>query len=372
MFLRKITLSSFRNYQAADALFSQGINYIEGENGSGKSNLLEAIYLMSTGKSFRTSRLQELPHQEQDNFLLEALFYKEEGDHKLTLYFSKDGRKIVYNETPHTSFIPLLGLIPSIFSSSEDITIITGGPSERRRFLDLHIAQSDPNYIHHLGRYQRALKQRNALLKTQTNGFSPWEELMAISACYITEKRIQTLSDLEKVSQEFLLHLSEQKEPLKIDYSSSLHASQKELILSADFYRKRWAEMRPKELLYKTTLIGPHRDDILFSVRGQEVKSYCSEGQKRCCLSALRLAQWEILKKNLGVTPLFGIDDFGVHLDEKRSYLLDQLLQNMGQVFLTAPSFANKDKGHFIHAKEGSLTSHPPSRLFATNHHHHP
>ncbi len=357
MFLHKLTLSSFRSYKTADALFAQGINYIEGANGSGKSNLLEALYLISTGKSFRTSRLQELIHQTQDKFILEAFFYKEGIDHKLTLFFSKEGRKILYNETPYTSFIPLLGIIPSIFSSPEDISIIMDGPAERRRFLDLHIAQADTNYIYHLGRYQRALKQRNYLLKTESKGFAPWEELMATSACYITEKRVQTLLDLQKASQKFLLHLSEQKEPLQIDYNSSLHGSEKELTLTPDFYVKKWVEMRAKELLYKTTLIGPHRDDILFSIRGQDVKSYCSEGQKRCCLSALRLAEWETLKERLNITPLFGIDDFGVHLDAKRTFLLDELLQDMGQVFLTAPSFSNKDKGHFIHTTEGSLVS---------------
>lgn len=355
MLLHQLTLSSFRSYKAADALFDQGINYIEGVNGSGKSNLLEAIYLIGTGKSFRTSRLQELIHQNQDNFSLEVLFYKEGIDHKLTLFFSKEGRKILYNETPYSSFIPLLGLIPSVFSSPEDITIITGGPAERRRFLDLHIAQSDPNYIYHLGRYQRALKQRNTLLKTHTTGFAPWEELMAVAACYITEKRVQTLLELEKASQKFLLHLSEQKEPLQIKYSSSLHGAQKELTFSPDFYIKSWADMRAKELFYKTTLIGPHRDDILFSVRGQEVKSYCSEGQKRCCLSALRLAEWETLKTRLSVAPLFGVDDFGVHLDPRRTFLLDELLQDMGQVFLTAPSFPNKNGRHFIQTAEGSL-----------------
>jgi DNA replication and repair protein RecF len=358
MLLHKLALSSFRSYGAADALFTPGINYIEGANGSGKSNLLEALHLISTGKSFRTSKLQDLIKHEKEKFILEILFSKEGIDQKLALSYSKEGRKILYNETSYTSFIPLLGILPSILSSPEDISIIMGGPAERRRFLDMHIAQADPNYIHHLGRYQRALKQRNSLLKTETKGFAPWEELMAISACYITEKRIETLEELQKASLKFLLHLSEQKEPLQLSYKSSLHESQKELTITPDFYTKRWAEMRSKELLYKTTLIGPHRDEILFSIQEQDVKSYCSEGQKRCCLSALRLAEWETLKNRLEITPLFGIDDFGVHLDEKRTSLLDELLQDMGQVFLTAPSFPNKENKHLIQTEELSRLIH--------------
>ncbi|MBS0628463.1 MAG: hypothetical protein JSS09_09675, partial [Verrucomicrobia bacterium] len=137
------------------------------------------------------------------------------------------------------------------------------------------------------------------------------------------------------------------------------HEIQNKTTLTSDFYIKLWAETRSKDLLYKTTLLGPHRDDIFFSIKGQDVKSYCSEGQKRCCLTALRLAEWEILKKRLGHPPLFGIDDFGVHLDNKRSSLLEDLLQDMGQIFLTAPSFTSKEKAHFLYAEDGSLTFSP-------------
>ncbi len=353
MFLQRLRLSSFRSYDTADIVFDEGINYIEGPNGSGKSNLLEAVYLLGTGKSFRTSTLRELIKYTQDNLALEAFFHKDGTDHKLSVFFSKEGRKIIYNETPHASFIPLFGLLPSVFLSPEDIGILSGGPAERRRFLDLHIAQADSNYLYHLGRYQKALKQRNFLLKTAGRGFAPWEELMAISACYIIEKRIVTISNLQKISAEFLLALSGNKEPLEIRYEGSLQENH-----SLEEYIKAWSEARPKELAYKTTLIGPHRDDVLFFVNGREMKSYSSEGQKRCCLAALRLAEWMLLKKRLDVTPLFGIDDFGVHLDANRTFILEELLTNMGQVFLTAPSFLKKrENGKNTHLIMQSTTT---------------
>jgi DNA replication and repair protein RecF len=301
-------------------------------NGSGKSNLLEAIFLLSTGKSFRTSSLPDLIQHEKETFSVKALFYKEGIDHSMTFTLSPPGKKIFYNDTSYTSFNPLLGIIPSVFLSPEDISILMGGPSERRRFLDLHLASIDPLYLHHLGRYQRALKQRNLLLKTQQKGLSIWEELMAVSASYIIDKRCDLIKKLQEHSHPFLLHLSKDAEPLTIQYMHTLPLCRKE-------YEKKWEEMRPKEHLLKMTLVGPHRDDISFSTQEKELKNYASEGQKRCALAALRLAEWQIIKQKSSINPIFGVDDFGVHLDKTRSSLLWDLLQDMGQVFLTAPSF---------------------------------
>src|SRR3990167_7111875 len=164
MQLKSLYLHHFRNYEEELVVFQPGLNCIDGDNGSGKSNLLEALHLISTGKSFRTHRLYDLVHQEKTSFTLEALFLKGSISHHLHLSFGKEGRKLTYNETSYTSFLPLFGLLPFTLLCPEDISIFTGSPGERRRFLDLHIAQIDPLYLHHLGRYQKSLKQRNALL----------------------------------------------------------------------------------------------------------------------------------------------------------------------------------------------------------------
>jgi len=332
MYLRSLTLSNFRNYSLAEVAFSASMNCIEGDNGSGKSNLLEAIFLLSTGKSFRTNHLTDLSQYSKEGFILKAIFEKEGTDHQLTFALSSKGKQIWYNETLHTNFAPLLGTIPSVFLSPEDISILTGGPIERRRLLDLHLASADPIYLHHLGRYQRALKQRNLLLKGKQKGLSIWEELMAVSASYLISKRCQLIEKLQRHSLPILLQLSSDKEPLSLEYIHTLPQNPEE-------YRKHWQQLRPKEEILGVTLAGPHRDDIAFSIQGKEVKNYASEGQKRCVLASLRLAEWQILQEELSEPPLFGIDDFGVHLDQERSSILLNLLQNMGQVFLTAPSF---------------------------------
>ena len=349
MELQKLKLTHFRSYQKEEAFFSSGLNCIEGANGSGKSNLLEAIHLISTGKSFRTHRLYDLIKHSEAGFELEANFLKEGISHSLRVFFSKEGRKIFYNDTAHSSFLPLLGILPSILLCPEDISILSGSPAERRRFLDLHLAQIDKLYVYHLGRYQRALKQRNFLLKKKDEkGLLPWEQLMAASASYIIEKRIETIEYLQEPSKRLVLQFSRQKEDFTMEYESSL-------LQNASSYAEQWERNRKKELETGTTLLGPHRDDVLFFLKGQDVKTFCSEGQKRCCLAALRFSEWERLKSILDSPPLFGIDDFGVHLDEDRSSLLKEPLLSMGQVFITAPSFQANESSHVLHALDGTL-----------------
>ncbi len=347
MHLQKLRISNFRSYKKKEVSFTSHINCIEGANGSGKSNLLEAIYLISTGKSFRTHKLQDLIQHETSGFQIDVDFVKEGIINRLQILFSPEGRKILYNQTAHTSFIPLLGILPTILLSPEDISIIDGSPAERRRFLDIHLAQIDPLYVYHLGRYQRALKQRNILLKKQEEkGLAVWEELMATSAAYLIEKRLETIKSLEEPGRRHVLDLSKQKEPFSMQYESSFSLPEDSQIPLSISFAKQWATSRRKELEAKTTLLGPHRDDILFFIDSKEVKTFCSEGQKRCCLAALRLGQWERHQNLLQKPPLFGIDDFGIHLDEERSFLLRKSLEKMGQVFLTAPSFLDTEEIH--------------------------
>ncbi len=350
MLLEKVILSNFRNYAREEITFDSGLNCIQGDNAEGKSNLLEAIYLISTGKSFRTNQLHELIRYSEKEFQIEAHFSKEGITNSLLITYGTSGRKLLHNQTPYSSFLPLLGILPCILIAPEDISILTGGPSERRRFLDLHLSQMDPLYIHHLGRYHKAMKQRNALLKAgEETGLSPWEQIMAFSAAYLIEKRAETLKLLQSPIDHTISLLSEKRETFSWIYENSLK------VVTPDEILNLLKKNRKKELLLGNTLAGPHRDEILFFIQGQEIKTYCSEGQKRSCITALRLAEWKRFKEFFGYPPLLGIDDFGVHLDEKRTVLLNQALQNLGQTFLTAPSFSSLEMSNLLHISKGSI-----------------
>lgn len=339
MQLEKVILSNFRSYAQKEIAFSPHLNCIRGENAVGKSNLLEAIYLLSTGKSFRTHYLQDLVRHSEKNFRIEAIFSKDETYNSLVLTYGVNGRKMLYNNSAHSSFLPLLGLLPCVLLTPEDISILSGAPLQRRRFLDIHLSQMDPLYIHHLGRYHKAMKQRNALLKQKTDkGLDPWEQIMAVSAYYLIEKRQETLRVLQPFIEDTIFLLSETKEKFSWTYENSLGSG------DPSYLSERWKNNRNKDLLLGSTLLGPHRDDIFFYLQNQEIKTYCSEGQKRSCIAALRLAEWRRLAEFLAAPPLFGIDDFGAHLDAKRTATLQKITKNLGQVFLTAPSFSSLEE----------------------------
>ena len=351
--LSHLILTNFRSYQEARLSFSPKVNCIVGANAQGKTNLLEALYFLSTGRSFRTPHLFHLIRREAPFFSLEAHFVKENVAQALKITYDGKTRRILHNQTSLRSLSQLFGILPVVIYSPDDVQLITGAPAKRRRFLDIHISQYDPLYLAHLVRYFQAMKQRNHLLKSQEEAsLSIWEEQMARSGAYLIEKRKEALITLCVPLQRNLALLSGQKETIDLAYHTSFPVGQKEEFAAL------LAKGREKERRLGSTLIGPHRDDLFLSLNSQEARLYASEGQKRCCACSLRLAEWQLLKERLGVSPLFCIDDFGVHLDEMREKFLKEALFPLGQLFLTSPkplSFCEtKERRHF-HIREGAV-----------------
>lgn len=339
MFLERLYLRNFRNYEEVTISFDPKVNLIQGENAQGKTNLLEAIYLLSTGKSFRATRLSELVRHGADFFYLEAQFVRDQLRESLKVYFDGQSRKMHYNNTAYPSFNNLLGLMPSVLFAPEDVSLISGSPMERRRFLNLHIAQIDPLYVHHLIRFSQAMRQRNTLLKQENEkAIEVWEEMMALSATYLVQKRSEAIQELQTPLNQHMQLLTDQKDTLQIEYQPSL------------FNPKQ----RKREMIVGATLTGPHRDDLIIKIGGKEAKLYSSEGQKRSAIASLRLSEWERLEKLSESSPILSIDDFGVHLDANRHSLFQQKLPALGQVFLTSP-FSLPLPAHTLKIEHGSL-----------------
>jgi DNA replication and repair protein RecF len=322
--ITRLYLRQFRNYKETSLEFGPRINLIHGRNAQGKTNLLEALYLLGTGRSFRTLHLKELIQQETPFFFLEAEFVKDGICQHLRLSFDGQVKKLDYNNTSYAHFSNLLGLLPIVLLAPEDVAIITGAPADRRRFLDLHLAQSDPLYVHHLSRYHKALKQRNFLLKKKSEvSLSTWEALMVTSATYLRQKRQEALTTLAPHLKTALFELSCHQDTLETHFIPS--------------YTDNYAPYRSKDFLLGSTLVGPHRDDLDILINGKSARSFASQGQLRSAIAALRLAEWRQLHELHGTPPLFCIDDFGVHLDAQRRELLLSKLSSFGQVFLTSP-----------------------------------
>lgn len=320
--IRKIRLKNFRSFDSKTFEFSPGINVICGENGIGKTNLLEALYFISTGRSFRTTNISELIRHEAEFFRLEAIFEKCSIEQVIGIFYDGNTKKIQHNSTFYPGFSNLLGLLPSTLYCPLDIQLITGSPSQKRRFLNLQIAQQNSTYLIHLARYHRALKQRNALLKQKkTVSIEVWEAELIKHALPIYEARKEHLTELSTLLQKQIDTLIHQKWETLITYSPSTKSP-----LSSELFDRT----RSKELQFGHTLYGPHRDDFHIILNGALAKSFASEGEKRILITSLKLAA-----HFASGFSIFSIDDFGAHLDPAKIEILEKTLQHLPQVFLT-------------------------------------
>lgn len=342
MYIQRLYLRHFRNYSEVEVNLSSEVNLICGNNAQGKTNLLEALYLIGTGRSFRTPHLKELIQNEAPFFFIEAEFMKDGIAQHVRLSFDGEVKKLDYNSTSYSHFTNLLGLLPIVLLAPEDVLLITGAPADRRRFLDIHLAQSDPLYVYHLTRYHKAVKQRNFLLRKKTvASIETWESLMVVSAAYIRQKRQAVIEGLSEGLKSHMQELSCHQDLLEIRYISS--------------YTENYQQQRAKELILGSTLIGPHRDDLQILINGQDARSFASQGQLRLAVAAMRLAQWHHLKDHHNAPPLFCIDDFGVHLDSARRESLLSKISSFGQVFLTSPAFETGSH-HILQVEHGMIT----------------
>lgn len=358
MFLKNLELHGFRNYTNTRVTFGPHLNVIHGRNGQGKSNLLEAIHLISTGRSFRTRKLADLPRKGEGEgaFALTAEVVKDGVTEIISVRCQGDKREVRTSQGNSPYLASLLGTLPIIFLSANDPSFVSGAPGDRRRFIDLHLAQTDSVYLNHLSRYHKAMKHKNVLLRTRAvEMLAPWEKIMAESGHFVIHKRCALLTELEKRALPWVQTLSAHTEDVRLSYRCSFPSyKEKEMLLG------HWQAQRSRELEKESTLFGPHRDDIIIEICGKLAQAFASEGQKRTCGVALRFAEWHTMKERLGNPPLLAIDDFGAQLDSTRRHQLHVQLQSFGQVFLTLPDpdpeLLEIPGARCLHVESGAVT----------------
>ena len=349
MYLKRLHIRNFRNIADEVIEFSSKINIFIGENGQGKSNLLEAIHFLSTGRSFRGALTSELIAHGENYFSLEAVIERDGFNEYLSVYFDESKKKIVYNDNYFSMFSQLLGILPSVLLAPQDLQFIIGFPSVRRRFLNIHIAQCDPLYVYHLTRYIKAMKHRNTLLKEKKlDTIEIFEKQMEVSGNYLIEQRSKATESLHQNISQYYSQMSSKQDQLEFKYLPSC---------KTDEFFNLMKKNRKKESILKSTLYGPHRDDFQLLLDHKFVKTFASEGQKRTVLSALKFAELKRINSIYNNTAILGIDDFGVHLDEMRQSLLFKATKTLNQVMLTSPTLTNSIEGKKFLVKSGKITA---------------
>jgi DNA replication and repair protein RecF len=330
--LARLRLRDFRNYSRLDATFSPGFHLLLGDNAQGKTNVLEAIYLMATLRSFRGVGGAQMIRHDQKGYFVGGKVVGQ-GQHEIKLYWSAVERSLNLDGRPVRRLTDYLGVLRTVVFCTEDLQLVKGTARIRRRFLDLLLSQTTPVYLPLLQRYAQALRSRNALLKrphldeAALEGFT--RELVSAGEEILRHRHtlVPRLSPLARLAYRRISHEAEE---LRIEYRPAVKND----------FATELAQSRRREQTYRATLVGPHRDDLELLLNDRSAAQFGSEGQKRTLAIALKMAQAEYLSGIHGSPPVLLIDDVMGELDEKRRSgllpLLERTHQSQGQVFMTA------------------------------------
>lgn len=336
MFLKRLVLTNFKNYSEADLEFSPRINCFVGDNGVGKTNILDAIHYLSLTKSYFTNVDSVNIRHDQDYFIVKGYFEKDSEEVEVYCGFQKEKRKVFKKDgKEYSRLADHVGRFPVVMISPYDSVIITDGSEERRKFINNVISQYDRNYLDDVIRYNKALKTRNRLLKEMASGsrfdrevLAIWEEQMISPADNIYLARKGFINQLIPVFQKYYTHISGNREQVNLEYKSQLGD-----LSFADLLR----ESAQKDRALQYTTAGIHRDDILLGMDGFPIRELGSQGQQKSYLVALKLAKFDYILSRGGTNPVLLMDDIFDKFDENRVAQIIKLVsdKSFGQIFIT-------------------------------------
>ena len=331
--LEKIVISDFRNVELQEIEFSPNVNCISGNNGEGKTNLLDAIYYISMTKSAFASSDRYVLRHGADEFAISGIYLMENGTKsrfslKMT---SKGEKKVRRDDKPYAKISEHIGLLPVVMVSPADVSMVSESGEERRRFVNAVLSQMSREYMSAMQQYNRLLLQRNRMLKEAEPDRSLLEVVdmrMASVAVPVYEARKKFVEDLKPIVAQYYRELSGDSEQVDISYETELDRAPLEELLARSY---------DKDRIFKHTTEGIHRDDFAFTMNGHPIRRYGSQGQQKSFLVSLKFAQYEIMKKNYGFAPILLLDDVFDKLDMGRiSNLLQMVASNdFGQIFIT-------------------------------------
>ncbi len=369
MYCKRTAVKSFRNIKEADVGFSQGVNVLVGENAQGKTNLLEAIFYASVGRSFRASNASEMIMfgEKSAQITLEYQCQGRERTDTLDFKFYTDKKKTVEkNHLRVEKMSDIVGAFRAVLFCPEHLSLIKDGPSERRAYLDIAISRISPKYIHSLQRYAYFLKQRNALIKSAYNNRAAfdatvelWSEKMADEAAVISEMRLDFIKRISTLIEGYFSEMTGEREKTELVYRGSA-GLEEDAYHDGERVREKYLSLlmssHDREISAGATLYGIHKDDVDIKINSKNARNFASQGQQRSLALAMKLAEGEVCREEFGDYPVFLFDDVLSELDEtRRDYML--LHSKNKQVIITTceSEFISKMKAdRLIEVKNGT------------------
>ena len=331
MWINKIKINNFRNYNNEEINLEKNINVFYGENAQGKTNIIEAIFLCSMGKSFRAKQDKEMIKLNENNSIVEIEFFKSDRDGKIKIQLGN--RKTVFvNGIKIKKLSELLGNLNVVMFTPDDINILKGGPQNRRKFLDIMISQLRPNYMHLLTLYKQTLEQRNNYLKQikfenkPENMLDIWDEKLVDYGIKIYEYRNEFIEKIQKKIKNIHFNITQEKENIEIKYFSDASTRQN--------FINELKSKRKLDIIKGFTTKGVHHDDFLIYLNDKQVNIYGSQGQHRTAMLSLKLSELQVIYDDIGEYPILLLDDFMSELDEKRRKNFLENIKNI-QVIIT-------------------------------------
>lgn len=345
MYLERLVLNNYRNYEFLNQAFTAQVNILIGLNAQGKTNLLEAVYYLTGGKTYRAARDLQLKKWDAQYFIVKGFLKNRLGQKEIEIRFRENrppAKEIKINGVNIRKTSELLGQLTAVLFAPEDLSMIKGSPGERRRLLDYDISQVSPAYYSKLQKHSRLLNQRNHLLKRlgesrrQLTELDVWDEQYMQACQEIITKRIQALEKLAPLARLMQRRLTAGQESIEIKYMLNRKHEIKKPEEIREALLQEMKTMRQEELRRRLTLWGPQRDDLVFSINGTDLKLYGSQGQHRTAVLAIKLAELEFFKAETGEYPILLLDDVLSELDQKRrNQLLDAIRDRNIQCFIT-------------------------------------
>lgn len=367
MLIKNIQLKNFRNLQIPTQLdWSSNVNILVGNNAQGKSNLLEAIYFLSTGKSFRTGNDAELIHWNKSRAYLKATLYNKHHQFQLeSNLFKQSHKEFLLNQNKVSKIQEATKYFTTVLFAPEDLSLVKGGPAERRKFLNNEISQVSVRYADQLKKYRKILAHRNNNLKNNIFGSQQevWNEQLIKTGSYIIKRRLETVEKLKPLSRLLSRKITAGRENLEIQYLSTVGTLDKSCSIQdiEVMFAEALQRTRNEEKLKRITLVGPHRDDLLIKVNGLNIRSFGSQGQQRTASLALKLAEIEFIKSETGEYPVLLLDDVFSELDNSRKKYLVNTVMDKIQTFITSTELSGingelTDNAKVFRVESGNIT----------------